>query len=97
MQKLWTIEAKADFADPAKNDVITDIMRKAAVHANAMMALLGDGQRAEVVFYSDDFFNGVQELKLHDDELGKAITDHEGSVGDGQVSDELMQAAREAG
>lgn len=93
-QTLWTIEARADFSDPSKKEAITKIMRECAVHADAMMALLQDSQRPQVVFYSDDFFEGAQQLKLHEDTLGKALDTHGDSVGEGGVSDELLAAAK---
>lgn len=94
MQKQWTIEARADFADQAKNDAITQAIREAAVHVHAVMALLSDGQKPQVVCYADDFFEGHQEISLHEDTLGKAIADH-ANVQGSEVSAELMQAAKD--
>lgn len=93
-QTVWTIEARADFDDPAKKDEITNIMREAAVRVNAVLALLADSQRPEVVMFSDDFFEGYNKIKLHDDTLGKAIAEHGDKVGEGGISDELLAAAR---
>src|SRR5271165_3883616 len=56
MQRQWTIEARADFADQEKNDAITEAIRRAAVHVNATIALLADGIKPQVVAFSDDFF-----------------------------------------
>lgn len=95
MQRQWTIEARADFADPDKNEAITKAIREAAVHVHAIMALLSDGQAPQVVCFSDDFFDGHQEIKLHEDKLGKAIAEHGDQMGGGQVSDELLAAAAE--
>lgn len=95
MQRQWTIEARADFADPEKNEAITRAIREAAVHVHAIMALLSDGQAPQVVCFSDDFFDGHQEIKLHEDKLGNAIEAHGGQMGQGGVSDELLQAARD--
>lgn len=94
MQKQWTIEARADFADQAKNDAITQAIREAAVHVHAVMALLSDGQKPQVVCYADDFFEGHQDISLHEDTLGKAIAEHSGVQGT-EVSAELMQAAKD--
>jgi hypothetical protein len=94
MQKQWTIEARADFADQTKNDAITRAIREAAVHVHAVMALLSDGQKPQVVVFADDFFEGHEEISLHDDTLGKAIDEHK-NVGGGEISDELMAAARD--
>lgn len=93
MQRQWTIEARADFADPEKNEAITTAIREAAVHVHAIMALLSDGQAPQVVCFSDDFFDGHQEIKLHEDKLGKAIETHGGQMTGGGVSQELLQAA----
>lgn len=95
MQRQWTIEARADFADQEKNDVITRAIREAAVHVHATMALLSDGQAPQVVCFSDDFFDGHQEIKLHEDTLGKAIAEHGDQMSGGGVSQELLQAAAE--
>lgn len=95
MQRQWTIEARADFADPEKNEAITKAIREAAVHVHAIMALLSDGQKPQVVCYSDDFFNGHEEIALHEDTLGKAIAAHGDQMGGGEVSDELVRAATE--
>lgn len=95
MQRQWTIEARADFADPEKNEAITTAIRQAAVHVHAVMALLSDGQAPQVVCFSDDFFDGHQEIKLHEDKLGKAIEEHGDHMTGGGVSEELLQAARD--
>lgn len=93
MQRQWTIEGRADFADPEKNEAITRAFREAAVHVHAIMALLSDGQAPQVVVFSDDFFDGHQEIKLHDDKLGAAIAEHGDKMGQGGVSQELLDAA----
>lgn len=95
MQKQWTIEARADFADPDKNEIIDRVVREAAVHVHATLALLSDGQHPQVVCYSDDFMHGHEELNLHDDKLGNAIAEHGGKMGEGAVSSELLAAAAE--
>lgn len=95
MQRQWTIEARADFADQEKNDAITEAVRVAAVHINATIALLADGIRPQVVAFSDDFFAGHAEIGLLEDKLGKAKIDHDEDTEDGAVSDEMMQAMRD--
>lgn len=96
MQRQWTIEARADFADKDKNEVITRLIREAAVHVHANLALLMDnGQAPQVVAFSDDFFDGHQELKLHEDKLGQAIEAHGDTMSSGGVSQELLDAAAE--
>ena len=98
MQRQWNIEARADFEDADKNEVITEAIRRAAVHVNATIALLlqadGHGQKPEVVCYSDDFFAGHQDIALLEDTLGKALVDHYSTEQD-SVSAELIAAAKE--
>jgi hypothetical protein len=94
-QSLITIECRFDFTDKTKKDQMVRIMREAAVHADASMALLADGQRPQVVFFCDDFFEGHQALSLHEDVLGKALTTHGDEVGEGGISDELLAAAKQ--
>jgi len=94
MQRQWTIEARADFADQEKNDAITEAVRRAAVHINATIALLADGIKPQVVAFSDDFFAGHQDIALLEDLLGKAIRTEE--VGEeAPVSEEMLRAVRD--
>jgi hypothetical protein len=100
MQKQWTIEARADFSDQSKNEMITKAINEAAVHVHAVMALLSDGQKPLVVAFSDDFFKGHEDISLHEDTLGKAIKEHAEvgenvSDGNGGVSSEMMAALSE--
>lgn len=95
MQRQWTIEARADFADQEKNDAITEAIRRAAVHVHATMALLADGVKPQVVAFSDDFFSGHEEIALMKDHLGDALEQHGDQIEEASVSDELMQAARD--
>jgi hypothetical protein len=95
MQRQWTIEIRADFADPEKNEVITDLVKQAAVYLHANTALISDVQKPQIACWSDDFFKGHQEIAVHADTLGKAIAMHGDQVGGGKVSDELLQAAAE--
>lgn len=98
MQRQWNIEARADFEDPDKNEVITEAIRRAAVHVNATIALLlqaeGHGQKPKVVCYSDDFFDGHVDIALLDDTLGRALADHEATEQE-SISPELIAAAKE--
>lgn len=96
MQRQWTIEARADFADKDKNDAIDQAFKVAAAHINATMALLNDGQKPQVVCFSDDFFSGHQDIDWLGDPLGKAIAAHSNTLGDTpEVSDEMMQTLRD--
>lgn len=95
MQRQWTIEARADFADAEKNEAITEAVRRAAVHINATLALLSDGQKPQVVAFSDDFFAGHAEIALLENKLGDALKAHDDIGAEGEVSDEMLQAARD--
>lgn len=96
MQRQWTIEARADFADQEKNDAVTQAMREAASHINAVVKLLQDGVKAQVVCFSDDFFAGHQEIDIMPDTIGKAIADCD--VGEeSPISQEMLDAFRDLG
>lgn len=95
MQRQWTIEARADFADAEKNEAITEAVRRAAVHINATLALLSDGQKPLVVAFSDDFFAGHAEIALLEDKMGDALAKHDDIGEPAEVSDEMLAAARE--
>lgn len=97
MQRQWTIEARADFADAEKNAAITEAVRKAAAHINATLVLLSDGQKPQVVAYSDDFFSGHEDISVLGNPLGDALASVGDSIPAGEVSDELMQAAQDLG
>lgn len=96
MQRQWAIEARADFADPEKNEVITQAFKVAAAHINATLVLLSDGQKPQVVCFSDDLFVGHEDIDWLGDPLGKAIEAHADSVGDdAPVSEDMLQAVRD--
>ena len=93
MQRQWTIEARADFADPEKNELITEAVCRAAVHIHAQIALLQDTVKPQVVAFSDDYFTGHNEIALLEDTLGKAIKEHGGDQD--SVSAEMLQAVKD--
>lgn len=99
MQKQWTIEARADFADKGKCEAIDRAVRIAAAHINAQLQLLKDGQEPEVACFSDDFFDGVQAIEFLGDPLGDAIAAHNATVGgndeQSQVDPEMLEALRQ--
>lgn len=95
-QRQWTIEARADFADKEKNDAIDQAFKVAAAHINATMALLSDGQKPQVVCFSDDFFAGHVDIDWLGDPLGKAIAANAQASGEtAEVSDEMLAAVRD--
>ncbi len=65
MQRQWTIECRADYADPRKNEAIERLVRKAAIELLANMTLLKDEQIPTLAFYSDDLFEGHQDLEIY--------------------------------
>lgn len=93
MQRQWTIEARADFDDPDKNEVITKAIQQAARHVHATLALLADSQQPQVVAFSDDFFSGHQEISLLEDVIGKGLA--VSTEVEAPISSELLEAARE--
>lgn len=96
MQRQWTIEGRADFTDQGKNDAVTQAFREAAAHINAVLKLLQDGAKPQVVCFSDDFFSGHQEIDLMPDTIGKAIADCD--VGEeSPISQEMLDAFRDLG
>ncbi len=97
MQRQWTIEVRADFSDPGAYDVISTLVKQAAVYLNANTALVPCSiTPPKTVVFSDDFFAGHEDLDLLADTLGTALVDHGGKVGgDAVVSDEMLQAVRD--
>ena len=92
MQRQWTIEARADFADADKNEAISEAVKQAAIKVAATISLLQDGVKAEVVAYSDDFFHGHEDIALF---ASKVTVDDLTAQEDEGVSDELLAAAQE--
>lgn len=97
MQRQWTIEARADFADPEKNDAITEAVRQHAVALNATLILIKDsGISPQVVCYSDDFMIGHEDINLMDNKLGAAVMEQGDLAAPAmEVSDEMLQAMRD--
>lgn len=95
MMIQWVIEARADYADPKKNEVVKRAMQRAAAHVNAQMNLISDGQTPQVVCFSDDFFTGHEDIALIEDVLGKNLAAAETGEADDTVSDEMLAALRD--
>lgn len=96
-QRSWTIEVRADFSDPGKNDSITHGVKQKAVELFSLVQLLSDGQKPNIACWSEDFFHGKEDLNIFakdhvDAEAVKAVAD---TLDDVPVSDELMAAAAE--
>lgn len=94
MQRQWTIETRADFADPEKNEAITEAVRLHAVALQATLVLIKDnGVSPQTVCYSDDFFTGHEDIALMKNTLGEALKEDNSEPL--AVSDEMMQALRD--
>lgn len=97
-QRQWTIEARADFEDPGKNEAVTEAIRTAAQHVFAVLALLSDRQKPQVVCFSDDFVDGHEDIALHVQQHGDPLANAQAETqvgGDNAVSSEMLQAALE--
>lgn len=94
-QCQWTIEMRAH-CDEDERKALTEVISRLARHADATVKLLPNAatMKPEVVCYGDDFFVGHFEVSLMADRVGAAIVD-QGLGVEEQVSDELLQAARE--
>lgn len=96
MQRQFTMELRVDYADADKNEVMKTALKHAARHVFATASLLADnGIRPEIAVHSDDFFSGHEEIKMLDDVIAQGI-EETSSVDAGEVSSELLSAAREA-
>lgn len=94
MQRQWAIEARADFTDPAKNKTIDEAFRRAARHIDAQLQLLSDGQKPQVVCFSDDFVDDHEDLSVRPDELRQVLEQHK-EWAEEEVSDSMLRAAKE--
>ncbi len=98
MQRQWTIEARADFADKAKNEAISEHIRELAVHLHAIMSLMDDGgQKSQVSCFSEDYFMGPQAIELHAAEKGDSMAqavDSNSSIPAMTVSNEMLNALK---
>ena len=91
MMRQFTMELRVDFADEAKKEVMSKAWRTAARHVFAQAALLSDGQKPQIALFSDDFYEGHEDIALLDDVLGNAIAADGGQ--ETPVSSELMALA----
>lgn len=100
MQIQWTIEARADMQDEGKKLAMQRVVKEAAAHISAMLIMLQDGQKPQVVCFSDDFFAGHEEISLLPDTIGQALAEHEQTASDDKpedtgLSQEMIDAARQ--
>ena len=89
-QRQWHIELRMDFADEGRNVEIDKAVVETKEHLAAMLELLCDGQKPNIIAYSDDWFHGKREIE---DVLGQAKEAYAGKVGETmEVSDEMKEA-----
>lgn len=94
-QCQWTIELRAHVSEEER-DALNKTVSRLARHADATVKLLPNANimKPETVCYSDDFFIGHFDVSMLPDEIGDAIAETALGTED-QVSDELLQAARD--
>ena len=93
-QRQWTIEARADCDDKYK-DTISAMVRAYARRLQLMLSLLPDKINADVACWSNDFYNGREDLSLLADTIGDAETLL--PEGNEAPSEELLEAIRNLG
>lgn len=91
MQRQFTIELRVDYADNGKNDAMRKAMQAASRHIYATAALLSDGVKPQLAVFSDDYFQGHEEIQLLDDTIQQGIEELGGGADEG-VSSELAGA-----
>jgi hypothetical protein len=76
-----------------------EAMRKAAAHVYATAQLISDKTPPQIAIFSDDFFDGHKDIDLMDTTIASGLDALEAAgdtTAEGEVSDELLQAARDA-
>lgn len=94
MQRQFNIELRVDYEDSGKNDEMRKACAAAARHVYAMAQLLADGVKPQIAIYSDDYFQGNQEIGLLEDTIQQG-KDQVGGGEETEVSSELMGAVRD--
>lgn len=93
MQRQFNIELRVDYEDAGKNDEMRKACAAAARHMFAMANLLADGVKPQVSIYSDDYFQGTQQIELMEDTI--ASGQEETQLEETTVSSELLGAVRD--
>lgn len=94
MQRQFTIELRVDYEDKDKHEVMRKAVAAAARHVYATALLMNDQVKPQIAIFSDDFFQGHEDLKLLDDVIADGIAMIEETTQDGSgVSQELLDAA----
>lgn len=99
MMRQFTMELRVDYSgdqklsEADKNELMRKAWRAAAVHVYAQAGLLATGQKPQIALFSDDFYEGHEEIALLTDELGAAIVKDDSP--EVPISDEMMALANE--
>lgn len=97
MMRQFTMELRVDYSGDSKlseadkNELMRKAWRAAAVHVYAQAGLLATGQKPQIALFSDDFYEGHEEIALLTDELGAAIAKDDSP--EVPISDEMMALA----
>lgn len=95
MQRQFNIELRVDYEDSGKNEEMKKAVAHAARHMFATAQLLADSLKPQIAIFSDDFYQGVEEIKLLDDTIQEGIDALGQGDSDEGVSSELMGAVRD--
>ncbi len=102
-QRQWTIQLRMDFADNERNEKIDNAFIEHGLAISALGALLSDGQKPNIMVFSDDWQMGRRELDIfaqkleNPDPLAQANAEHGDKVAGNDVSDELAEALANMG
>lgn len=95
MQRQFNIELRVDYEDGDKNEEMKKACAHAARHMFATAQLLADGVKPQIAIFSDDFYQGVEEIKLLDDTIQQGIDAIGQQDTTETVSSELLGAVRD--
>lgn len=96
-QQQFTVEVRVDYSDPGKFETMKEACRKAGAHLFATAQLISDKTAPQIAIYSDDHFEGQQDINLFDTTIsdGTQMLKDAGDVSEGGVSQELLDALRD--
>ena len=66
--KIFTIEVRADFADPEKHEVMHQAAKEAARLLLTTALMMQEVRKPSVALQSSDFFYGSDDLSIFEDE-----------------------------
>jgi hypothetical protein len=95
MQYQFTIEVRVDFEDTGKLEQMKSGVAYAGRHVLAIGRLLADKTQPSIAMFSDDFFNGAEQIDLLHDiiQQGKDIP-VAADVADSSISQEMIDAMK---